>query len=205
MEALTVEKLVRAGLKSAVAEQWIEPLHGAFLRFEINTEERVAFFLAQACHESNGFLSLEEDLRYRADRAYLIFPDRFDSIADAAEVTRQGPVAVANRVYANKGGNGSESSGDGWKYRGRGPFNLTLRDNYLDAMMACGGDYIENPDLVAQPLDGALTSAHYYAKVHGNAFADRGDFNGLTKAVNRAMLGLKERHAWLARIRAALI
>jgi len=204
METLTLQHLTAAGVKPLTAAQWVEPLNAAFLRFEINTKDRIAFFLAQALHESAGFTKLEEDLRYRADRAYAVFGKRFDSIEDAAEVVRRGPRALANRVYANKGGNGSEASGDGWKYRGRGPFQLTLRDNYLDAMMVLNRDYIENPDLVAEPPDGALTAAHYYAKVHGNTFADSDNFAGLTKAVNRAMLGYEDRLRRYAQLRIIL-
>jgi putative chitinase len=197
---VTLQHLTAVGVKSLTASQWVGPLNAAFYRFEINTKERIALFLAQALHESANLTKLVEDLRYKPERAYAIFASRFDSITDAAMVVAQGPQAFANRVYANKGGNGSEASGDGWKYRGRGPFQLTLRDNYLDAMMALDRDYVENPDLVAEPFDGALTAAHYYAKVHGNTFADTGNFIGLTKAINKAMLGYEDRFSRLARL-----
>lgn len=189
---LTIPMLIDAGLQPTQARQFAEPLAAACARFEINTPRRIAGLIGQCMIESARFTALEENLRYRPEVLARVFPSRVKG--DAAALCAKGPQAIANRVYSLKNGNGSEASGDGWAYRGRGLIQLTGRDNYAAAAAACGKLYLERPDLVAQPEDACLTAAWYFAKAGCNALADAQDLDGITRRVNGAtMLHRQER------------
>jgi len=112
-----------------------------------------------------------------------IYPKQVTSLADAATLCRN-PQALANRVYANRLGNGDESSGDGWKYRGRGLFQLTGRAEYMAAGDALGQDYKAQPDLVAQPEDAAMTAGWYWASANLNDLADSAQIDAITRRIN---------------------
>lgn len=114
-----------------------------------------------------------ENLNYSAQGLLKIFPKYFtqDTVANYA---RQ-PEKIANRVYANRLGNGDEASGDGWRNRGRGLFQLTGKDNYAKAGAALGKNYAANPELVALPEDACLTAGWYWNTHNLNTFADMPD------------------------------
>ena len=165
--------------------------------YEIYTRIRMAHFLAQCAHESAGFMKREENLNYSADRLLKVFPKYFD-VGSAGLYARK-PEKIANRVYANRMGNGDEASGDGWKFRGRGYFGLTGRYNYTEFGKSCGIDVTEMPSLVATEL--ALTSAGWFWHVEKlNRIADRGldqqDIADITKQVNGGYNGLEDRMNW---------
>lgn len=182
---ITLAALVAAGLHPTQARQFEGPLTAACARFDINTPARLAGFIAQCRVESDDFRRLEESLAYRTpERLRAVFPSRVPSLADAADLVRAGPQAIANRVYAGKGGNGPEASGDGWRYRGRGVLQLTLRDNYADAQAALGRPYLTQPDLVAQPDDACLVAAWYWHTIKGNMLADSAQWDAITRAIN---------------------
>lgn len=193
---ITLQQLVDCGIDRDVAGQFELPLDAAMTAFSINTPKRAAAFLAQAAHESLGFTRLQEDLSYSTpERLMTVFKGRFDGLADAAQYLRQ-PEKLANRVYANRLGNGDTSSGDGWRFRGRGLFQLTGRANYMAAGDGLGTDYKANPDLVAEPPDAAFTAAWYWAVGNLNAMADVGQIDVITRRINGpAMLGADERRA----------
>ncbi|AKJ28853.1 glycoside hydrolase family 19 protein [Caldimonas brevitalea] len=191
---ITVERLVAAGIAPAPAAAFAAPLEGACRRFGITSRQRLAAFVAQAAHESNGFERLEEDLRYTsAARVCKVFRGRVKTLAQAGPLLRN-PRALANVVYSNRLGNGDVASDDGWRYRGRGLFQLTGRANYMAAEDAIGRPYKASPELVAEPVDAALTAAWFWAAGGMNDLADRGRFDDITRRVNgAAMLGSKER------------
>lgn len=193
---ITLQQLVDCGIDRDVAGQFELPLDAAMTAFGINTPKRAAAFLAQAAHESVGFTRLQENLSYSTpERLMEVFKGRFDGLADAAQYLRQ-PEKLANRVYANRLGNGDTSSGDGWRFRGRGLFQLTGRANYMAAGDGLGTDYKANPDLVAEPPDAAFTAAWYWAVGNLNAMADVGQIDVITRRINGpAMLGADERRA----------
>lgn len=175
-------------------QHFVEPLVAACDAAEINTSERLAAFLAQAGHESRQLLALEENLNYSADGLVKTFGAHFDHAA-AADYARH-PERIANRAYAGKGGNGDEASGDGWLYRGRGIFQITLKNNYRTCSIAICGDadtLLINPELLADPDYACMAAAWYWGEHRLNALADAGDFAGLTAKINPAKLGLKER------------
>ena len=193
---IDADQLVACGIDRDVAKQFELPLDAAMTAFAINTPKRAAAFLAQAAHESNEFTRLQENLSYSTpERLMEVFKGRFTGLADAAQYLRQ-PEKLANRVYANRLGNGDTSSGDGWRFRGRGLFQLTGRANYMAAGDGLGTDYKANPDSVAEPPDAAFTAAWYWAVGNLNAMADVGQIDVITRRINGpAMLGADERRA----------
>ena len=191
---ITVRALIDAGVAPTQARLFAQPLDAACGAFGITGRRPLAAFLAQALHESARLTALEESLWYRDPvRIASIFRSAFRSPSEAAPFARS-PERLANRVYAGRLGNGDEASGDGWRYRGRGLFQLTGRDNYRRAALAIGRPYVEQPGLVAQPHDAALTAAWYWASRSLSELALTADIDTITRAVNGpAMLGRRER------------
>lgn len=196
-----IETLRGLGLQAAAAARFAPHLAAAFQRFELLTPERVAAFLAQCHIESAGFTRTSENLNYSsAARLRAVWPSRFPSEAAAAPFARN-PERLANRVYGGRLGNGPESSGDGWRFRGRGLKQLTGRSNYAAAAAALGRPYVSQPDLVAAPADAVLTAAWYWHANGLNALADRGDHDGITRRVNGpAMLAAADRRRHARRL-----
>lgn len=182
---------------------WYTPLRDACGLYEIDTDARVAAFLAQAAHESDGFQRLEENLNYSADRLLVVFPKYFTT-AQASAAARN-PERIANTVYADRMGNGDMDSGDGWTYRGRGLFQLTGRHNYKRCGESLGINLLDEPDLLIQPLYAALSAAWFWRDRGCNALADAGNFNGTTRRINGGLNGVYDRVARYERIQAMLV
>lgn len=172
---------------------WVDALNAAMDEFEINTDARVQMFIAQVMHESAGMSALVENLNYSASALLASWSLRFDA-ASAAHYARN-PEAIANKVYADRMGNGNEASGDGWKYRGRGLIQITGKSNYS----ACGDglsiDCIGQPELLGS-IEEAARSAAWFWDQHGlNQAADAGDFDQTTRVINGGSNGAADRHA----------
>src|SRR5690606_13433976 len=131
------------------------------------------------------------NLNYSAEGLLKTFGKYFTSL-QAKEYARK-PEKIANRVYANRGGNGNETSGDGWKYRGRGFIQLTLKDNYKALSNATGIDYVSNPDLLLNEADAMISALWYWNKRNLNKYADVGDLKGATRVINGGYNGLADR------------
>lgn len=166
----------------------------------INTPLRLAHFFAQLDHESNGGKRLVENLNYSKEGLINIFKSDFDTNNDrvlspkeiaVAEMLARKPEAIANFAYANQGGNGGVNSGDGWKYRGRGFIQLTLRDNYELAEKETGLKLVSNPDLLLQEANAMLISAWFWKRNNINRFADVDDIDGTSDLVNRGRKTLR--------------
>jgi predicted chitinase len=185
--------LKEMGVSDDDAEQYIRDLEVTLPKYGIaDTKERLAHFFAQILHES-GFLRYDmENLNYSSDALRRVFGRYFPSKAQADAYARQ-PEKIANRVYANRMGNGGEASGDGWKYRGRGLIQLTGKDNYRAFAEWAGDDRIvDDPDLVSSVY--AVHSAVFYWDRHKlNRIADRDDVVTLTKRINGGVNGLAHR------------
>lgn len=122
-----------------------------------------------------------------------VFPSTVHSIADAVPLINN-PQALASKVYANRLGNGDEASGDGWRYRGRGLFQVTGRTNYMAAGGALGVDLKSHPELVAEPEGAAMTAGWFWSAADCNTLADSSQIDAITRKINgRAMLGAVER------------
>lgn len=201
---------VMAGNPSAAA--WTPVLNAAMAEFGIGANaDRIAAFLAQIAHESGELRRLEENLNYRtAARLCAVWPKRFPTEADAAPYVSASD-RLANRVYADRLGNGDAASGDGWRYRGRGLLQVTGRGNYASVGAALGLKLTQTPELLLQPEPAARSAALYW-KSHGlNELADDRsdddddeDFVLITVKINGGKAGLTERRAYWQQARTAL-
>ncbi|WP_447936953.1 glycoside hydrolase family 19 protein [Thermomonas fusca] len=179
----SAEQLAAAvGCPLQVAARWAAPLQRAMTRCGITTRRRAAHFLAQIGHESAGLTRTEENLNYNARRLREVWPSRFS--ADAAADYARHPERIANRVYANRMGNGSEASGDGWRFRGRSPIQLTGRDNYRHLAQLTGLPLVAMPSLAAEVDEGALIAATWWQANGLNTLADSGDILAVSRRVN---------------------
>ena len=193
---LTTQQFAEMFPKNKDAQAWTDALNEILPDYDINTPKRVAAFLAQCGHESGGFTTLTENLNYGATGLKGIFGKYFKDDATANAYQRQ-PQKIANKVYANRMGNGDEASGEGWKYRGRGPIQLTGKANYTqfaNDMFEDPETVLDNPDVVALDKETALTSAvWFWNKNKLNALADIGDIKTMTKKINGGYIGLDDR------------
>lgn len=160
-------------------------------KYIINTPLRLSHYFAQAEHES-GLKPISENLNYSAEGLVKTFKKYFPTIASTVGYVRN-PQKIANKVYANRMGNGNEASGDGWRYRGRGIFQLTGRDNYKALSKDTGVDYTNNPDLLLNEADAIISSLWYWKRINGNTLADRDDVLAITKAINGGTNGIDDR------------
>ena len=190
----TVAQLVAAGVGPTQARTFAEPLAAACALFDISTPVRLAGFVSQCVHESQGFTRTEENLFYSTpERIRVMWPTRVNNLADAAALCGR-PEKLANRVYSLRMGNGDQASGDGWKFRGRGLFQLTGRHNYADAAVELNRAYIDTPNIVAQPSDACLTAAWYWHCNKLNILADASNIKAITWVINGpALAGLADR------------
>lgn len=177
-----------------IINQCIDPLNKAMDQFFINNTYRIAMFLAQIGHESGGFMDVEENLNYRAERLVVVFPKYFRDV-DPNKYAHN-PEKLANRVYANRMGNGPESSGDGYRFRGRGFIQLTGHDNYVNFAKDMGIPLLDDAVAYLATPEGACMSAAWFWHKHNlNYYADASDVVEVTRVINGGENGLKERTA----------
>ena len=176
-------------------DHWTEALNKILPDYDINTPQRVAAFLAQCAHESGSFTALHENLNYRAVTLRKVFPKYFPNDAIAEQYASQPNKAelIANRVYANRMGNGDEASGDGYRYCGRGLIQLTGKQNYQAFADSIEIPVEEVPEFLAT-FEGAIQSAAWFWESNNlNQWADKGDILTLTKRINGGTIGLADR------------
>jgi putative chitinase len=178
---------------AATIDTFLEPLNKTMEHFQINTPQRIAMFLAQIGHESGGLKFVEENLNYRADRLPVVFPKYFRDV-DPNQYGRN-PEKIANRVYGNRMGNGPESSGDGWRYRGRGLIQLTGHDNYARFAQDMGMTVEDAVEYLKTPEGAAMSAGWFWGKNNLNVSADAGDIVANTKRINGGTIGLADRQA----------
>jgi hypothetical protein len=142
-------------------------------------------------------------LNYSGQGLRAVFKKYFPTDADAKAFHRQ-PQKIANRVYANRMGNGSEASGDGWKYRGRGPLQITGRANYQACSELLNVDLVANPDLAATPAAGFRTAGLFWRRNKLNDLADQQQFKTITLRINGGLNGLDDRLVYYNRAKTAL-
>jgi putative chitinase len=167
----------------------------AAAHYKLN-KNRAAHFFAQTAHETGGFKAFSENLSYGAPGLRGIFGKYFPT-EDMAKAYARQPQRIANRVYANRMGNGDEGSGDGWRYRGRGALQLTGKSNYK-----AFSDYIDRPDVMTN-LDLVATelcfesALWFFDKNKLWSICDQGINDAailaLTKRVNGGTHGLDDR------------
>lgn len=182
-------------LKGIIPDGVIAQINETSMVFEINTPLRLAHFLSQCGHESANFKFTVENLNYSSAALQSVFRKYFPTEALAAQYARK-PEKIGNFVYANRMGNGSPESGDGFRYRGRGYIQLTGKNNYTAFNKSVEEDVVANPDLVATKYP--LLSAAWFWSTNGlNALADKGatdeDVTAITRRVNGGTNGLADR------------
>jgi len=182
-------------LKGYLPETVIAQLPDTIAKFELNTPLRLAHFLAQAGHESGGFKLVNENLNYGAKGLLGIFKKYFPT-EEKAKLYERKPEKIANLVYGSRMGNGAETTGEGYKFRGRGYIQLTGKDNYKAFDAVVTESIVDNPDLVATkyPL---LSAAWFFHKNGLHKIADKGATDAVitevTKRVNGGTIGLPDR------------
>jgi putative chitinase len=200
---ITLQQLQQILPGNGCVEQWHQALTQLLPDYGIDTPERVAAFLAQCAHESGQFQTIRENLNYKATSLQRVFPKYFPTL-ELAEAYAKQPEKIANRVYANRMGNGDETSGDGWRYCGRGLIQLTGRNNYqqfadsIDCELESVTDYLAT-------FEGAMQSACWFWETNDlNQLADSGDIKTMTKRINGGYIGLEDRQHHYERIKAIL-
>ena len=192
---LTLEQLKQLLPKNPYVEHWHKALSQLLPDYEINTPQRIAAFVAQCAHESGGFMVLKENLNYKAASLRKIFPKYFpdDAIAQRYASMPNKQEAIANKVYANRMGNGPEESGDGYRYCGRGLIQLTGRQNYTWFAASLEITPEEATEYLGT-FEGAAQSACWFWETNKlNQWADAGDIVTLTKRINGGTIGLEDR------------
>jgi len=189
----TQDQLSNILTKNKEVSEWYGIMKTLLPKYSINTENRVAGFLAQCGHESLQFTVLKENLNYSSDALNRVFPKYFKNAGrDATEYHRQ-PEKIANVIYANRMDNGDTASGDGFRFCGRGVIQLTGRSNYT----RFGESINKSPEEVVEYLgtkQGALESACWFWSTNGlNRYADSQDVVGMTKRINGGTIGLEDR------------
>lgn len=182
-------------------DDWFTSIQDPLALNNITTKNQVQCFLAQCGHESSEFNVLRENFNYSAEGLLKIFPKYFTP-AITAQYARQ-PQKIANKVYANRMGNGNEESGDGFKYRGVGLIQLTGKDNLSRCSMDMFSDLrlIDDPEILLDKSYAVQAACWFWNKNNLNSYADKMDITGLTKKINGGTIGLQERINLLAKIK----
>jgi putative chitinase len=193
---ITDESLSKFAPSIRDAEVHAAALENARLASSVTTARRLCHFMGQVFVETAGFTVMEENLNYRN-------PERLDAVfsavhgvEDASALIARGPQAIANRVYANRLGNGDEASGDGWRYRGSGYKQLTGRANYRAIGAIVGMDLEGEPELARDPVGAAKVAFAFWDANNCSPLADAGNLEAITAKINGpAKLGLAERRS----------
>ena len=181
---LTTEQLAKIVPINKNPAALAEALNNILPKYDITTLNRISGFVAQCAHESLGFTALVENLNYGQSGLRKIFPKYFPNDTIALQYARQ-PMKIANRVYANRMGNGTEASGDGWKFRGHGPLQLTGHDNVTLFAKSISKTLDETIAYIAT-LEGGIESACWYWKTNNiNATCDEDNIDAMSDIINR--------------------
>lgn len=201
---ITAEQLAAAlSIQYPIALAWQPAIQAALDKYGMDSTKEVAMFIAQTGHESESLTHLVENLNYSAPALLATFPTHFAGRADADAYARR-PEMIANRVYANRMGNGNEASGDGWAFRAHGLIGITGRNNHRACGEALGIDLEGRPDKLLIPRNAAL-SAGWFWSVNGCVGpARRGDVPATTHIINGGLNGLGDRMARYDRALTAL-
>ena len=209
-----------------ILNRYVEPLTRLMNEYHIDTHLRQAHFLAQIVHESGMFKQTEENLKYSATRLLEVFPKYFKTAAEAKDAAYN-PELIANKVYANRMGNGSPASGDGYRFRGRGLIQTTGKNNYTlffdhlrtlpvsrldsatDSAIHCPFSPLDKlAPLLSRPELAVRSACFYWYSNNLNQLADQGDsasvIEAITRKINGGTNGLPNRKVYFYRASLAL-
>jgi putative chitinase len=205
IDLIDAQLLKKAAPETPITElaMWAQPLKDACRWGEIDTVREVACFLGQGAHESQGFTRLTENLNYSAQRMAEVWPRRFAVNRHARPLRPNGlalsldrkPELIANIVYANRMGNGAPATGDGWRYRGAGIWQLTGANNHKACAAALGlplegfGDYLRSRQ------GAAMSAAWFFRENDLDALAATPGVEDETRRINGGVHGLQDRKA----------
>jgi putative chitinase len=171
---------------------WYNALITVLPQYDISTAKRVAAFLAQTAHESGGYRTLKENLNYRAVTLRKVFPKYFPTDEIAEQFAGKAD-AIANKVYANRMGNGDEASGDGYRYCGHGLIQLTGKSNFQAFAKSINMPLEKTADYLLT-FEGAVKAACWFWQINKlNQYADSGDINTMTQRINGGLNGIDDR------------
>ena len=194
-------KRVVPSLKKDAVDEFVASFNMWAVHFGIDTDKRVAMYLAEVFHESGNLRYREENLNYSADGLLKTWPSRFTK--EKAQLYAHKPEKIANYVYASRMGNGNEASGDGWRFRGRAFIGITGRDNYQKYADSewCVGDLMKNPDMLSQFPENQKASMWFWMTKGLNELADKDDILAITKKVNGGYNHLAQRQFFYRRFK----
>lgn len=167
------KEMLTALVGAKMAEKHLEGCNLSLVEFKINNYNRVCCFLGQTLHESCGLVYFKE-LASGVD---------YDTGAKAAML-----------------GNTPEADGDGQKYKGRGPIQITGKTNYKKCSIALYGDpekLLKNPEILEESKEGFRGSAWFWASRGLNELADALDYRRITKIINGGYTHYDRRVEWL--------
>jgi putative chitinase len=181
-------------LKGIVPDKVLAELRQIAAKFGITTPLRLAHFMAQVAHESGEFKAVAENMNYSAARLKQVFPRFFPGTLNESYGGK--PEKIGARVYGGRMGNGDETTGEGYKFRGRGYIQLTGKSNYTKFSQFIGEDCLANPDLVSTKYP--LASAAFFFNSNNLwSSCDKGATDAavteVTKRVNGGLIGLDDR------------
>ena len=191
---LSLDQLKQIVPGNPYIEHWHEALCEILPDYDIDTPQRIAAFLAQCAHESGGFRAIKENLNYRPATLVTLFKKYFDlPTAERYCAMPDKQAAIANKIYANRMGNGPEESGDGFRYCGRGLIQLTGKDNYTRYAQSTE-QTVEEASEHLTTFEGCVQSAAWFWEANNlNQYADTGDILTMTKRINGGTIGLEDR------------
>ncbi len=193
------------GAQPVTAGPWLAPINEVMAKYRVNSPTRMAAFLAELGHESGNLECARENLNYTPEALMKTFNQkivRFSAVsATTYGRTADHPAdqrAIANIAYGGRMGNGLRDTGEGWKFRGGGPMQLTGHAAYQKCGLAIGVDLVSNPELIERPDIGAASAGWYWDVGNPtgrslNTLADGGDIDAITHAINTGNLGATER------------
>jgi len=189
---ITESQLAQLIPSNEYVSDWCEQLNKFLPTYSIDTNKRCAAFISQCAHESKEFEWLHENLNYRATSLLSEWPTHFANITIANRYAHNSKM-IANRVYANRLGNGDEASGDGWAFCGRGLIQLTGREIYQKFADESGKDITELAEYL-QTFEGAVLGACFFWQLKKlNTYADEENILEVTKKINGGTNGLEDR------------
>lgn len=190
--------LLRIGVSSKSAAVWSDPLNTSMQWASINSPNNKSAYLANLLHESMMLTTFNENLNYSAGALRAQWPHRFtEAQAQRYGRTREHPAdqrAIANLAYGNRHGNRPFPADDGWRFRGRGPIQLTFLNNYTAFSRDTGIDVVSNPDLVSRPDVGATAAAWFWRTRGCDQLAEAERLTELCERINGGHNGLAHRN-----------
>jgi putative chitinase len=192
------------GAKEATVKAFAAKSKALFKEFGISDKTiRKEYFLAQIAHETGGLTRSIENLSYSAQRLTEIWPTRFPTLASAQPYANS-PEKLANKVYADRMGNGPPESGDGYRYRGRGYIQITGKDGYRQTGLRAGLDLVSSPERAVATEDALRVACAFWKWKDLNPLCDKRAFEEVTRRINGGLIGLDDRLEWLKKVRSVL-